>query len=125
MLPVAPSTPITVYNKATTSPPTNWLLDPAPAIKFCSKVESIPVCSDPIGPFIVRTDIRAKSGQVRPGETGRHSQAGAVSPMCTAAAGSNLSCNKDCPRMRATLAAECQGAVAPLGSWSNLPLIPG
>src|SRR6516164_1083384 len=51
-----------------TSPPTNWLLDSASTIRFCSKVEFISVCSDPIGPFIVRTDVRAKSGQVRSGE---------------------------------------------------------
>src|SRR5262245_20602012 len=40
MLPIAPSKPITAYNTATTSPPMNWLLDPAPAIRFCSKAES-------------------------------------------------------------------------------------
>src|SRR5215510_12575523 len=40
MLPIAPSKPITAYNTATTSPPMNWLLDPAPAIRFCSNAES-------------------------------------------------------------------------------------
>src|SRR5215469_16637607 len=45
MLPTAPSTPITAYSMATTSPPTNWLLDPAPATKFFSNGESIPVAS--------------------------------------------------------------------------------
>ena len=40
MLPIAPSTPTTAYNKATTSPPTNWLLEPASAIRFRSNVES-------------------------------------------------------------------------------------
>src|SRR4029453_11348451 len=41
MLPIAPSKPITAYNMATTSPPMNWLLDPAPVRRFCSKAESI------------------------------------------------------------------------------------
>jgi hypothetical protein len=36
MLPIAPSKPTTTYNRATTSPPMNWLLDPAPASRFCS-----------------------------------------------------------------------------------------
>src|SRR6516225_11670240 len=40
MLPIAPSTPITAYNTATTSPPMNWLLDPAPVIRLCSSAES-------------------------------------------------------------------------------------
>src|SRR5262245_13462352 len=41
MLPIAPSKPITAYNRAIISPPMNWLLDPAPAIRFCSNAESI------------------------------------------------------------------------------------
>src|SRR5262249_30614167 len=40
MLPIAPSKPITAYNTAITSPPTNWLLDPAPIIRLCSSAES-------------------------------------------------------------------------------------
>src|SRR5262249_8109115 len=49
MLPIALSKPITAYNTATTSPPMNWLLDPAPAIRFCSKAESnfLPQLKDP------------------------------------------------------------------------------
>ena len=34
MLPIALSKPMTAYNRATTSPPMNWLLDPAPALTF-------------------------------------------------------------------------------------------
>src|SRR6516164_8000171 len=45
MLPTAPSTPITAYSMAMTSPPMSWLLDPAPATKFFSNGESIPVAS--------------------------------------------------------------------------------
>src|SRR5262245_35708700 len=41
MLPIALSKPITAYNEATTSPPMNWLVDPAPAIRFCSNADSI------------------------------------------------------------------------------------
>jgi hypothetical protein len=41
MLPIAPRNPMTTYNKATTRPPINWLVDPVPAIKFCSNAESI------------------------------------------------------------------------------------
>src|ERR1700738_2707729 len=41
MVPIALSKPMTKYNKATTSPPMNWLLDPAPAIRFRSNAESI------------------------------------------------------------------------------------
>src|SRR5262249_37598081 len=40
MLPIALSKPITTYNTATISPPMNWLLDPAPTIKFCSSAVS-------------------------------------------------------------------------------------
>jgi hypothetical protein len=36
MLPIAPSTPTTAYNIATTSPPISWLVDPAPVTKFFS-----------------------------------------------------------------------------------------
>ena len=39
MLPIAPSKPITAYNIARISPPMNWLLDPAPAIRLCSSAE--------------------------------------------------------------------------------------
>jgi hypothetical protein len=41
MLPSALSKPITIYNRATTSPPMNWLFEPAPAISVCSNAESI------------------------------------------------------------------------------------
>src|SRR5262245_31674280 len=40
MLPIAPSKPITTYNSATTNPPMNWLLDPAPVIRFFSNADS-------------------------------------------------------------------------------------
>jgi hypothetical protein len=49
MVPIALSNPMTKYNKATTSPPVNWLLDPAPAIRFRSNAESILVA--PTQPF--------------------------------------------------------------------------
>src|SRR6516164_3257283 len=47
MLPIAASTPITKYNRATTRPPMNWPLDPAPAIRSRNKVESILVAPAP------------------------------------------------------------------------------
>jgi hypothetical protein len=41
MLPSALSKPITIYNRATSSPPMNWLIEPAPAVSVCSNAESI------------------------------------------------------------------------------------
>jgi hypothetical protein len=33
---------MTAYNRATTNPPMNWLVDSAPVIRFCSSAEPIP-----------------------------------------------------------------------------------
>ena len=54
---MAAKKPIYTYNIATTSPPMNWLLDPAPANRFCINAESIAVasnqCSRPPNGFIM------------------------------------------------------------------------
>src|SRR5262249_7433147 len=54
--PIALSKPITTYSRATTSPPMNWLLDPDPAIRFCSNAE--PILVTPTQPFQYHRVVR-------------------------------------------------------------------